>query len=324
MTNPAPPSTKSPEPDKSGAGNSNMAPATQAPPTQAPGKPLAREAVSPGPSSSSRALPVLYFLGFATLAGAVAWIWQNPPPPTEPPVGALQARLDALESRPAEIRSAPAFDPAPLLARIAALEARAQTTLPLAPVLPASPEFIPPDLGPIQARIAALEARPAINPADAALGERIGRIARIQAIAAALETGHKLGDVPDAPPALQRFANVNPPTEAGLRLAFPAEAQAALVASRPIDPGWPWLTRIWGRLQSLVTIREGERVLVGDPAAGVVAAAQRALDAGDIAGAVTALGRLNPQAAQAMTGWTDQAKALLEARTALAMMAARG
>ena len=324
MTNSAPPSTKSPEPDKSGAGNPNMAPATQA-----PGKPLAREAVPPGPSSSSRALPVLYFLGFATLAGAVAWIWQNPPLPPEPPVGALQARLDALESRPAEIRSAPAFDPAPLLARIAALEARTQTSLTPAPFSPASPEltppvFAPPDLGPIQARIAALEARPAINPADAALGERIGRIARIQAIAAALETGRKLGDVPDAPPALQRFANADPPTEAGLRLAFPAEAQAALVASRPIDPGWPWLTRIWGRLQSLITIREGEHVLVGDPAAGVVAAAQRALDAGDIAGAVTALGRLNPQAAQAMTGWTDQAKALLEARAALAMMAARG
>lgn len=321
MTNSAPPSTKSPEPDKSGAGNPNMAPATQAPATQAPGKPLAREAVPPGPPSSSRALPVLYFLGFAALAGAVAWIWQNPPLPPEPPVGALQARLDALETRPAEIRStpAPAFDPAPLLARIAALEARTQTTL-----TPAPPSQAPPDLGLIKARIAALEARPAINPADAALGERIGRIARIQAIAAALETGRKLGNVPDAPPALQRFANVNPPTEAGLRLAFPAEAQAALVASRPIDPGWPWLTRIWGRLQSLITIREGEHVLVGDPAAGVVAAAQRALDAGDIAGAVTALGRLNPQAAQAMSGWTDQAKALLEARAALAVMAAGG
>lgn len=291
----------------------------------------ARETVPPVTQSRSRALPVLYFLGFAILAGSIAWIWQNPPLPPEFPagtsVGALESRLDALQTRvdhldarPVEPLSASPFDPAPLLARIAALEARAAGS----PASPASINLAPINLAPVEARIAALEARPAASPAEAALSERVGRIARVQAAGAALEAGHKLGNLPDAPPALLVFADAAPPTEAGLRLAFPAAARAALLASRPIDPELPVLSRIWGRLQELVTIRQGERVLIGDPAAGVVAAAQRALDAGDLAGAVAALNRLNPPAALAMSSWTGPAKALLDARSALAAMAASG
>jgi hypothetical protein len=279
-------------------------------------KPVTRESVPTSPRARSVVLPVLYLLGFVILAGAIAWIWKNPPMPDQPPVGAMQAQIDELqgrisrlEARP-ESRPAAAFDPAPLLARIAALEAR--------------PSAAAPDLSPIRSQLAALEARPTPSPADAALTQRVQVIARVQTIAAALEAGHKLGAVPDAPPALQRFADVEPPTEAGLRLAFPAAARAGLVASRPIDPDLPVLSRIWGRLQELITIRQGERVLVGDPAAGVVAAAQKQLDAGDLAGAVAALGRLNPPAEQAMSGWIGQAKALLDARAALASMAARG
>ncbi len=288
-----------------------------------PGRQQISEAARPAPPPGSRVLPALYFLGFAILAGAIAWLWQNPPQPPESAPGALLQRLDAAEARLARLetrpepRPAPAFDPAPLLARIAALEARPAG----ASALLDQPS--PVDLAPIESRIAALEARPTVSPADTALGERVSRIARVQAAAAALEAGHRLGALPDAPPALQRFADADPPTEPALRLAFPSAARAALVASRPIDPNLPWLSRIWGRLQELITIRQGERVLVGDPAAGVVAAAQRALDAGDLAGAVAALSRLNPPAAQAMAGWIDQAKALLEARAALADMAAR-
>ena len=44
--------------------------------------------------------------------------------------------------------------------------------------------------------------------------------------------------------------------------------------------------RIWARAQDLVTIRRGDHVLVGDPAAGLLAERADELDAGDLAGAV--------------------------------------
>jgi hypothetical protein len=49
---------------------------------------------------------------------------------------------------------------------------------------------------------------------------------------------------------------------------------------------------------------------------------QQALDAGDLRGAVAAVEKLQGPAAQAMSGWLEQAKALLAARAALAEMAA--
>ena len=297
MTDPSSPNLKTPAPA--------AAPAAQ------------RESVPSIPQPRSLVLPVLYCLGFAILAGAITWIWQNPPSAPQAPAGALYERLDALEARLVRLEARPpeaaqpAGDLAPLLARLSALEAKA----------PAPAEA--PDLAPIEARLAALEARP-VPPPDAALNARIDRLARLQAAAAALEAGQKLGALPDAPPALQAFADTDPPTEAGLRLAFPVAARAALLASRPIDPDLPALSRIWGRLQELITIRQGDRVLVGDPAAGVLATAQHTLDAGDLAGTILVLERLNPSAAQAMAGWTDQARALSQARAALAAMAARG
>jgi hypothetical protein len=78
---------------------------------------------------------------------------------------------------------------------------------------------------------------------------------------------------------------------------------------------------MWLHIRSLVTIRDGEKVLVGAPAATVLAQAQGRLDAGDVGGAVAALGQLDGPAAQAIAGWKDQAQALLDARAALAKMA---
>jgi hypothetical protein len=64
-------------------------------------------------------------------------------------------------------------------------------------------------------------------------------------------------------------------------------------------------------------------VIVGNSTAIIFNRAQTALDAGDLAGAVNAVESLNPQPGQPLATWLTDAKALLEARTALAQMAER-
>jgi hypothetical protein len=193
-----------------------------------------------------------------------------------------------------------------------------------------------PDLAPLESRIASLEdtGRKALtdlrqklsqdNERLAAVAKTASLAARVNAARQALDAGHKLGDVTGAPPALARYSEVDPPTEASLRLAFPEAVQAALAASRPSTDGKLLLARLWARAQDLVTIRQGDRVLVGDPAAGLLARAQEALDAGDLAGAVRAVVELQGPAAQPMAGWLAQARALLDARAALATWSAQG
>ena len=153
--------------------------------------------------------------------------------------------------------------------------------------------------------------------------QRAERIARVAAAGEALATGQKLGALQGAPPALARFADQAPPTDAELRLAFPKYAEAAQHASQPAimdnqDVG----TRLWTRAQQLVNVRQGDRVLIGDPVAGVLAQAREAINNGDLKGAVQALHGLAGPALAAMQPWLDQAQSLLDARAALATMAA--
>jgi len=214
------------------------------------------------------------------------------PAPTPPDLGPLNARIAALEQRPAG-GGAAAPDLAPLEARIAALEQKK-----------------PADLGPLDARVAALEARQppetaligrveALDKRLAGINQRGDRLARVLAAQAALAAGRPLGKLPDAPPALEKFADTAPPTLAGLRLAFPAAAQAALAVSPNPPQGRPWYARMWAEARELVTIRRGGLVLLGDPAAGVLDRAREQLDAGDVAGAVELAGSL----------WGEQAAA---------------
>ncbi len=170
-----------------------------------------------------------------------------------------------------------------------------------------------------EARLAALEKSSAI---PAQLADQAMRVGRLQAAFAALAAGRPLGDIPQAPAALARYATVAPPTEPALRLAFPAAARAALAAGQPASSNQPLLDRLWAEAQDLVTIRRGDRVLLGDPNAGVLAHAQTALDAGDLAGAVASVATLTGPAAQAMAPWLEQARGLLAARAALADLAA--
>jgi hypothetical protein len=285
-------------------------------------------------------LPWLTGAGFVILAAGLIWVWQHPAvvPPSTEPTEALAHRLSTLEARVARLEQRPqpqSPDLGPLSARVTALEQRpAPQTAPsatvpdLAPLemrLAALEQRQPPNLAPLEARIADLSRRQEADELRLAANEKSARrMPLVQAAGLALAAGQKLGDLPGAPPALTRFADASPPTEAALRLAFPGAAREALAAAHPDTEGKPLLTRLWAEAQDLVTIRQGERVLVGDPAAGVLEHARAALDAGDLAAATAAVATLQGAAANAMAPWLAQARSLLEARAALAAWAASG
>jgi hypothetical protein len=252
------------------------------------------------------------------------------------------ADLTALTARVATLEQRPQIDLAPLAARLAQLEAKSADLAPLT----ARSDALSARLESLAARVEALSGRD--QGADADLARRLDaleasiaslernaqqlsaqaanaeRLTRIQAAQTALAAGAPLGDLPHAPPAVAHFARAAPPTEAALHVAFLRTEPAALAASQPTAEGTPFLNRLLVRAESLVTIRQGDHVLVGDTAAGVLARAQAALDAGDLAGAVAAVGTLSGPPADAMASWLADAKAVLAARAGLADMAAHG
>ena len=228
----------------------------------------------------------------------------------------LESRLAALEQRPPQ----PAPDLGGLASQVAALEQRQ-----------------PPDIAPLRAQLSALASQDQAALGDlthrldtdearlAVLENAVGRATRAEAVRLALEYWPEARCHPGrSAAALARFADTNPPTETQLRLAFPQAARNALAASRPATEGKPLLTRLWLRAQDLVTVRQGDQVLVGDPVAGVLDRAREAVDGGDLAGAVSAVASLSGPAAVAMAGWLAQARSLLEARAALATWATQG
>jgi hypothetical protein len=306
-------------------------------------------------------LPWLCGFGFLVLAGAIGFVWWSFPPGQLPQPQASQAatpadlqaladRVGRLEQRPAaaggspvdlgpltarvaatEQRTAP--DLAPLEARVAALEKQSTGNGSLSTRVDALSGRVDAlaqrgqgaigDLGrrldADEARLAALERTTARMTATA---QQAAVLARIQVAEAALAAGQPIGGLPNAPPAVARFATDRPPTEVSLRIAYPAAERAALAASRPDVDERPFLARVLAHAEDLVTVRQGDRVLVGDPASGVLARAHSAVNAGDLAGAVAAVSTLSGPAAAAMSAWVADAKALLAARAGLADMAA--
>ncbi len=314
----------SPKPTPNGdapAGEPDVAtPVVAKPAPVPPPRPNAAE-----PSASRGAGAVLTALAVALLVAGLAVVWQQQRETEATMVPAadvavlreqlrtLQQRLVQLEQRPAA--SVPALDLRPLEGRISALEQR-----------PAPTAQATPDPG-LADRMAALDRRlaqaeQAATQAQQASAARLARIARLQAAMAALEAGRVLGEIPGAPPALARFAATPPPSEAALRLAFPAAAQRARDASRTGGDEAGIGERVWQRVRALVTVKEGETVLLGSPAATTLGLAGEKLAAGDLAGSVAALDGLDPGAAAEMAAWRGQAESLLSARAALSKMAA--
>jgi hypothetical protein len=163
-----------------------------------------------------------------------------------------------------------------------------------------------------QARVAAIEAR-------------ANRVQGIAALRARLDAGQALGPTltafPNPPAALSRYASASPPTEAALRLGFEDAARAARAASERAKEGQSILESASARLAGLVTIRRGETIIWGDEAAAALEAARRALEAGDLPGALARLAPLPPAARAALGGWEADAQALLAARAAIVTLA---
>ena len=270
----------------------------------------------------------------------------------QPDMRPLMARLDALEARmneapprsagtatqaPGPIASEP--DLRPVMARLDGLEksVAAHTV----------------DPGKVDAISSQVQALTAHQP-DAALGGKLdelehrlaalaaddaklaegsdhaNRLARLEAAEIALAAGHPLGPllspIANLPPALTRFATTAPPTEAALRLAYTPAAQAALKVSRPDTEGKPFLDQVMARLQDfrLITVREGDHVLVGNSAAALLVHARVLLDAGDLDGAIKVVSELSGPVAAKMAPWLANATALAAAREALAALAEAG
>ncbi len=276
---------------------------------------------SPTPPVASRGLtPWLGAAGFLILAAAVAHLWYQPPigpdlASFEERLDAVEARITALEQRPpaGEPRPAAIPDLSQLTARLDTLEHRPApdwaALLARLDMLEQQRSTV--DVSGLTARLASVE--------KAAL--RGAQLARLQAAASALAAGQKLGDILGAPPALARFADKAPPTEAALRLRYPAAERAALDAAQPDQDNRPILDRMLARAGTLVTIRQGDKVLMGDPASGVLARARTALEAGDLNGAIAAVSALHGASAEAMASWLTDATALRDARQALADLA---
>jgi hypothetical protein len=288
-------------------------------PAASPPPPRPAGPVPAAPPAPRRAIAVLGALAVALLAGGIAALWvqhqelagqaarQDDVAALREQVRNLQQRLAQVEQRPApSAPAAPTVNLGPLEARVKALEER--------PAPSAAPAADPALAG----RVAALDQR--LAQAEQQAMARAAKLARVQRAIAALEAGQPLGEIPGAPPALVKFAATAPPTEAQLRLDFSEAARRAQAASRTEEAGIAG--RVSGLFNRLVTVREGDKVLVGTPASVLLGEAAARVNAGDLAGAVKLLEGLDPGAAAAMAPWRERAAALVAARAALAGMLA--
>lgn len=304
------------------------------PQTVSASNPTASKPATPTPATTeptkSRSLVWLACVAFVLLAGGEAYLYGTRSHSLDAAqIADLQTDLKAAQQRLATLEQRPVPD----ATRIASLEN-------VVKALAAKPA---PNTSALEQRLATLESRPApvmpdvkgavadasaelnakIASLDTKVQDDLARATRLRTAAAALEAGKPIGDLPGATAALQRYATAAPPTEPTLRQSFQTFATVAEKASEPAGEGKDFSQRMWARAQQLVTVRQGDKVLVGAPAAVTLAAARAKLDAGDLPGAVVALVSLDPAASAAMAPWKRDAQALLDARAALAAMATK-
>lgn len=282
-------------------------PSAPLPPPLPPPAPPRQVAVVP-PKPRRSLWPVFFVLGFVFLAGGEGYLWR-----LEQAGAADATQLAVLQAQFADMQAVSAkAQPAPDSVTVQA--DLAQKFAALAAQVNAVQGQVAADHG----TLTTLQA----NSIDLTkLTARITLLNQLESARMALDAGQPLGVIQNAPPALAQFAATPPPTESELRLSFPAAAKTAESASVAGDAKGSYWSRVLARLENFVTVSDGDRVVLGAPAAGVLSQAQSLLDAGDLAGAVAQIGTLSLTTQQAMGEWLGQAKALLAARQALIAMA---
>jgi hypothetical protein len=291
-------------------------------PVMIPEPPPARPTVKPAKSGGG-VWPVIGIIGFLVLAAGEGYLWW-----LEQGVHRSAASVAAQTSSASAGTSAQIAD---LQNQIAALQQTSAKAQP-APDSIATQADQSEKIAVLDAEVSALQTQIATDHAavttlaagSADLSKLTAKIERLNQLAGArmaLDSGQPLGTIPNAPAALADFATAAPPTMAALVLTYPDAARAANSASVEKATKNSFWARVMGRLESLVTISNGDHVLIGAPAAAITAQAQTELDAGDLAGAVAMLTQnLSATTQAAMGGWLAQANALLAARAAIIQM----
>jgi len=258
--------------------------------------------ILPPPPRRLSLLPLvllLLFLGEAAIAAGAFYEWKTAPAETLA-LNAMQAQLTLVE------KATDTQTEGALNSQLALLTAELNT--------------LQTQVGTDHASIASLQAQ---NASYAALEAKLSRLAAVDHAWLALQAGQPLGDIPNAPPALARYATTAPPTQASLAQSFPAAARAGEAASiAGLHQATIW-SRIMARLENIITITKGDHVIIGAPAAAAITQARDDLNAGDLAGAVAKLNTLSDTTQTAMASWLQPARALLAAREALLTMAAQ-
>lgn len=248
-------------------------------------------------------------------------------------IAAVEASVAALTARVDSLPAAPGTDPAALDALRAEIEAiRAAPAAPdagLADQVAALQDQVAALSAAAEADRAALEERAATlrAEAEAAASAALGRAAVLR-LQAALDSGEPLTGALEelraaglAVPAVLADNPDGVPTLAALRDGFPEAARAALAAAVRVAPE----AGLADRLGAFLRDQTGARSLVprdGDDPDAILSRAEAALQAGNLAAALSQLDALPPEAAQAMAGWRELAETRVTAVTAAADLAA--
>lgn len=178
-----------------------------------------------------------------------------------------------------------------------------------------------------EARLKEAEARAAAMAEEAAAAAAASRrAAAVDRVAAALDSGAPyqgaLRDLgADVPPVLAENAAGGLPTVAELADSFPVAARDALEAALRANMGESWTERVSNFLRSQTGLRSLSPREGDDPDA-VLSRAEAALEAGDVATAVTELQAMPESGKPALADWLAQAQLRVDAEAAFAALAA--
>lgn len=145
----------------------------------------------------------------------------------------------------------------------------------------------------------------------------------VRQLAAVRALGGDDPEIAQAAAALEPHATSGIPTLAALRARFPETADA-VARAEPATAGDGWTDKVIDRLASLVSVRRtGTAALASGGVDGILAQAETALAAGDLAGAVDALQGLSGAPARAAGDWLALARTRLDAEKLLVTLQQR-